>query len=263
MEDDMKFAIVDGIRALPQPKTTGMCPICDNKLISKCGNKLIWHWSHVSIKHCDSWWEPETQWHRNWKDNYPQEWQEIVQYDINTGEKHIADIKTPSGLVLEFQNSPMSFEELKQRESFYGNMIWVVNGSHFRDNFHIFHLLPDPECELVKDIYFISVEYNPKYNNQGGCFWIKSENDYDPKHPTLVRVHSINEIMDDIQANYIGHHLFDWIRPRTVWFNSSVDVYFDFGDSCLWKFQQYDDRGLPCVQAVSKIGFFKRTTTLS
>ena len=59
---------------------------------------------------------------------FPEDWREVVHVDERTGEKHIADVKTPSGLVIEFQHSPLDYEEMISREAFYQNMIWVVDG---------------------------------------------------------------------------------------------------------------------------------------
>jgi hypothetical protein len=56
---------------------------------------------HIGDKKCDSWWEPETEWHRSWKSNFLDEWQELVLRDKQTGEKHIADVCTDYGLVIE------------------------------------------------------------------------------------------------------------------------------------------------------------------
>lgn len=89
---------------------------------------MLWHWAHKSREHCDRWWESETEWHRAWKNLFPVEWQEVVHTDDTSNEKHIADIKTPRGLVLEFQHSPISPEEMKSREDFYKNMAWIVDG---------------------------------------------------------------------------------------------------------------------------------------
>jgi hypothetical protein len=81
----------------------------------------------VGLRHCDHWWEPETEWHRNAKNNFPVEWQEIV-HRAENGEKHIADVKTDKGYVIEFQYSDLKPEERRSREAFYGPMDWVVNG---------------------------------------------------------------------------------------------------------------------------------------
>ncbi|WDD92819.1 hypothetical protein Bsp3421_002850 [Burkholderia sp. FERM BP-3421] len=75
-------------------------------MVAKCGRVKVWHWAHKGKKPCDPWYESETQWHRDWKDKFPREWQEVVDHDAQSGEIHIADVKTPHGLVLEFQHSP-------------------------------------------------------------------------------------------------------------------------------------------------------------
>ncbi len=124
----MRFALVNDEKANPQPKVHGRCPHCGEEVISKCGRVKIWHWAHKSREVCDPWWENETEWHRAWKDNFPKEWQEISALDPETGETHIADVKTSHGMVVEFQHSTMPPEELAARERFYGNMIWIVDG---------------------------------------------------------------------------------------------------------------------------------------
>jgi hypothetical protein len=40
------------------------------------------------------WAEKETDWHRAWKNNFPAECQEFIQHDGQSGEKHIADVRT-------------------------------------------------------------------------------------------------------------------------------------------------------------------------
>ena len=45
------------------------------------------------------------------------------------GEKHIADVKTERGDVLEFQHSPLDPQERRAREEFYQRMVWVVDGT--------------------------------------------------------------------------------------------------------------------------------------
>lgn len=248
----MKYALIEGYRSLSQPRKKGKCPVCDGDVRSKCGKKVIWHWAHVSLKHCDSWWENETQWHRDWKNYYPDEWQEVIHFDPITGEKHIADVKTGAGIVIEFQNSPMSSEELGQREAFYQNIVWVINGEKFKKNFHILHGLPDPSSYLVEDVVF----FPRKHDHQGELFYRRSEN---PGNPSMVEIHGTHEIQEEIDKEYRGHHLYDWVHPRTVWYESNAKVYMDFGDELLWNLQIYDDRGLPCVQAISKKRFLKET----
>ncbi len=74
----MKYSLVDGIRLEARPGIRGVCPVCDSPTLPKCGLKRLHHWAHVSTVSCDRWWEPETEWHRNWKNKFPAEWQDIA-----------------------------------------------------------------------------------------------------------------------------------------------------------------------------------------
>jgi competence CoiA-like predicted nuclease len=105
----MKFAKVNGQRQEAQPRLSGNCPGCDGPMVARCGTKRVWHWAHLGERTCDVWWENETEWHRAWKNQFPVGWQEIV-HRAENGEKHIADVKTSQGWVLEFQHSPIKSE---------------------------------------------------------------------------------------------------------------------------------------------------------
>lgn len=118
-----------------EPGITGNCPICGEKLIPKCGYIKVWHWSHKSNADCDLWAEPESEWHKSWKDEFPKECQEvcIIKDDI----KHRADIETTNGRIIELQNSPISLKYVRQREEFYDNMIWLFNGGTFASGLNL------------------------------------------------------------------------------------------------------------------------------
>lgn len=122
------FAEINGERAEPRKGFRGQCGVCQVEMIAKCGDFVRWHWAHKSRTYCDPWWESESDWHREWKNHFPNEWHEIINFEEGTEEKHIADVETPSGLVIEFQRSPIDGEEKLSRERFYGRMIWVVDG---------------------------------------------------------------------------------------------------------------------------------------
>jgi competence protein CoiA len=124
----MQFALVDGYSTEPTPGQKGTCRNCGAPMIAKCGHHKLWHWAHKSRLHCDPWWEPETEWHRGWKNQFPKDWHEVIHFDPKTGEKHIADVKIVHGLVIEFQHSAIKPDEMKARERFYENMIWIVDG---------------------------------------------------------------------------------------------------------------------------------------
>ena len=112
----MKFGLVKNIKLEARKGLVGYCPFCGSELIPKCGNFKIHHWAHKRIKNCDHWWEPETEWHRTWKNHYPTEWQEVQFEDPISNEKHIADVKTTQDLVIEFQHSHLDPKERKSRE---------------------------------------------------------------------------------------------------------------------------------------------------
>jgi len=270
----MKYSFVNKIRTEPFKGGKGNCTLCGQETIAKCGTRKVHHWAHKSLKNCDHWWENETEWHRKWKNHFPKEWQEIVHFDEISGEKHIADVKTSIGLVIEFQNSPMSIEELNSREEFYKNMIWIVNGKSFKKNFHILSKLPNPKAEFVKDIAFYpakfkkDVGYELVQKKTNNLFLFRySENG---ENPEFVQLRNVGEkytndeinpkLYDEINSNYKGHHLYDWVRPRAVWLNSSCRVFIDFDDDEIWELQTYDKRGLKCVKKYCKEYFIKKAT---
>lgn len=125
----MHYALIDNKKTEAKTGLEALCPGCLQPVIPKCGTKKVHHWAHRSTVMCDSWWEPETDWHRLWKNNFPAECQEIFLPDERTGEKHIADVRNSHGLIIEFQHSHITPEERASREKFYKNMIWVVDGT--------------------------------------------------------------------------------------------------------------------------------------
>ena len=129
----MKYAINNNTKTPPTKDAKGVCPSCEAEMVAKCGNVKVWHWAHKVGRHCDDWWENETAWHREWKNRFPVKWQERL-FKSDGGEKHIADICTDSRLVVEFQHSHIKPEEMAEREAFYENMVWVVDGTRLKND---------------------------------------------------------------------------------------------------------------------------------
>jgi competence protein CoiA len=139
----MKFALVNNERKEPQPNLEGICLSCGSPMVARCGEVRIKHWAHKGIRRCDPWWENETEWHRNWKNQFSSDWQEIVHHAEN-GEKHIADVKTKEDWIIEFQHSYIKPEERRSREAFYQKLIWVVDGNRrLGDKKRFFGILGD------------------------------------------------------------------------------------------------------------------------
>jgi hypothetical protein len=117
-----------GTKVLATPGTVATCPGCDDKLIPKCGEIVVWHWSHHAHPDCDAWFEPESEWHHAWKRHFPPEQVEVV---IGP---HRADAVANS-TVIEFQHSLISTREIREREDFYvdtiGAMVWIFDAKEF------------------------------------------------------------------------------------------------------------------------------------
>ncbi|CAD6878938.1 hypothetical protein [Methylomonas albis] len=211
--------------------------------MAKCGSQKTWHWAHLRPLECDPWWENETQWHRDWKSLFPTEWQEVVHIDQETGEKHVADVKTERGLVIEFQHSNMPTEELRARESFYKNMIWVVDGRSFAQNFDIDKdPLPHPKSQLLEEIVF--------HSGLASAFFKRSdlENEAGP----LYELHRATTIETQIRHDYRGHHFYKWKRPRDIWHQATAPVFLDFGTPELIRLMHYNPASQRCIQRVAK-----------
>lgn len=138
----MIWAIKDNQRIIAEPKQKARCPICQKEVIAKCGEIKVWHFAHISNIDCDNWYEPESEWHIKWKNEFPPEQQEI-----KIG-KHRADIITRTGTIIELQSSSISKEDVEEREKFYNNMIWLLNGETIAKNFDIGNFFKNSSSKL-------------------------------------------------------------------------------------------------------------------
>jgi len=119
----MRYA-VDHVEPTQGARST--CPSCGAPVIAKCGRVMVWHWAHEANSDCDPWSEPTTEWHLAWQRRVPVECREVV---IGP---HRADIVLPledGRMVVEIQHSGISIEEIREREEFYGRMIWIFDAT--------------------------------------------------------------------------------------------------------------------------------------
>lgn len=257
----MQYALIDGKRVEAFPSGKAVCPSCGQEMIAKCGTRIIHHWSHFRQRDCDPWWENETVWHRNWKSLFPEECREIS-HIAPDGETHRCDIKTSSGIYIEVQHSAISDQERLSRESFYKNLIWIVDGTKFERNFDIYHPLPSPVSSLAQDLVWSKAQRG-LLGAIDGMFFRISEN------PTLTkcanpygRVHGIDEIQQEMRQAYIGHRQYDWIRPRKTWLSATCPVYIDFRNKYLFRLEMYENY-LPCVRLIEKSKFLSDVSSSS
>ena len=117
----MPFALVDGELSEPgRSGQRGMCLECYGETVAHCGEILQWHWAHLDLTECVGP-SPMTMWHYEWQARFPTELREVVDGD------HRADIKLPTGTVIEFQYSRLSPEQIREREAAYPALLWVLN----------------------------------------------------------------------------------------------------------------------------------------
>ncbi len=130
-EKEMMFALNEqDERIEASKKSIAKCPLCKSEVIAKCGEIKIWHWAHKNLEDCDVWTEPESLWHREWKNKV---YSECCEVKIGN---HRADIFF-NNLVIELQNSLISPESIIERERYYKNMIWLFNAEEFAENISI------------------------------------------------------------------------------------------------------------------------------
>ena len=212
----------------------GKCQVCGNEVRAYCGEVNIHHWRHIDLEKCDFWKENETEWHRQWKEHFPIEWQEVVVK--RDGQIHRADIKTNSNLVVEFQNSSISSGEVKQRERFYGNMIWLINAIEFKENFQLWSLvkyqLKSLEDNYLSYYYSYSDSDSPEVEMQKELISdVKSKissNNYeiDKINSNLKEIKELKGSLKKTTKQFINGH-YRYFSPMKDFKSDSKDLYKD------------------------------------
>jgi len=121
----MWYAIVAGEPARREPRLSAeraICPTCDAEVVGKVGSVIAPHWAHLRGRDCDDWHSEEGEWHREWKGRFPEHCREFVM------KPHRADVRLPNSQVIEFQSKGLSPAEFREREKFYGRLVWVIDG---------------------------------------------------------------------------------------------------------------------------------------
>ncbi|WP_254070991.1 competence protein [Pedobacter sp. L105] len=168
----------------------------------------------------------ETPWHRNWKKAFPPTFREVSFSDLILGELHRADVHTPCGTTLEFQNSPITLEELQSREAFYPNLVWVLNGKKFK-GFRILKSLPDVDHPRLDNYEFCHTDHLSMIR--------KSE---------LMRMHIKPQILNFYHPEIKGipltshYYSFCWKNPHRVWFQAKFPIIVDLGGHFLYQLKQ-------------------------
>ncbi|MBN8663490.1 MAG: hypothetical protein J0L83_02895 [Chitinophagales bacterium] len=219
----MLYANVNGEKVEARPKLHGKCPLCHGDVFSKCGEINLWHWAHVADENCDSWHEPETEWHKKWKHAFGKEKSEVIITKDRI--KHIADVRTKSNVIIELQNSPIQKQTIVKREEFYGEqMLWIINGNEFKDNFK------DTSSDITEEIS----SYNRFIMQSNSTSREKRKLDEYSKYP------------------------FKWSWPRKSWSQSKRDIFIDFGSPILFRIIEGMGTNEGLFKKVSKKRFLEK-----
>ena len=128
----MQIAIdKDGKRTLADNAKNGadyLCPICGGSVIIRQGSINVAHFAHRSNECTDNWHYDMSEWHYSMQKRFSEEQREVV---VKYMKKiHRADI-LHSNCIIEFQYSPISIEELKERNNFYNeagySVAWIFD----------------------------------------------------------------------------------------------------------------------------------------
>ena len=117
----MQFAIDEnGIRTSINNSIRGKtykCPCCGSEVIQKKGDIMIWHFAHKSIADCVNYYDHKGEWHRAMQELFPEKNREV--YEKTETYRHIFDVLTDKGRIIEFQHSSMSPKEFQRRTEDY------------------------------------------------------------------------------------------------------------------------------------------------
>lgn len=136
-----------------KPYTTGLtatCIMCGGEVFSKCGPIKIHHWAHFNDAKCSC---NKTDWHKDWQSRFNQSNREVVMFS-ESGEKHVADIKTDGNIVIEIQHSKITQEEIDARESHNTDMFWIIDHDFYREFY---------KTGKVKFNKIVYMDFTPKY----------------------------------------------------------------------------------------------------
>lgn len=228
----MKFALVNSHRAEAEVRKKGICICCGSEVRAYCGKQRVNHWKHTSLIECDSWNEGETDWHREWKNNFDVSQQEFIKYDKITGEKHIADIYIPSkDLVIEFQHSPIHIDEILSREKFYKKIIWVVDLKEYVKNISLH--------KDIKDVFDELVEYPWAINQDKKCRKLRKEGKLEEAENLRID-NSGWDYFNAFEKKYYSHSvkenyfLMIWKYQHKRWEEASMPMFFDLNDGYIY-----------------------------
>lgn len=112
------------------------CPVCGEKVRLRRGSINAPHFAHIPGHDCtDTWHYDMSEWHLEMQNKFDEKYREVVV--THNGITHRADI-LKDGVVIEFQHSPISEDEIRERNEFYCaagyKVAWVFDVRDKKEN---------------------------------------------------------------------------------------------------------------------------------
>jgi competence CoiA-like predicted nuclease len=172
---------IDVSNAIDNPNEKYYCEACNRELIIKNGSVRIEHFAHKTKCLYDYLDNDMSEWHREWQLRFPAGNREIVlklneDSDLIKHKVRRADILC-YGYAIEFQNSPISWDEFDERNGFYNRLgykvVWIFN--------------------LIDEYYNKKIEYYDewRYKGDNGAkykwkYASKTFSSYNPKNKNVI-----------------------------------------------------------------------------
>jgi hypothetical protein len=168
----------------------------------------------------------ETPWHRDWKKAFPLSYREVSFFDEDLDQLHRADVYTPCGTTLEFQNSPICMEELRSRETFYPKLLWILNGRKFK-GFRILKSLPDVDDPRLSGYEFCHTDHLSMIRRSDLILGRGKPKVLNFYHPEIKGI--------PLTSHYYS---FCWKHPHRVWYEARFPIIVDLGGHFLYQLKQ-------------------------
>ena len=208
------------------------CPICNSKVIIKEGKINAKHFAHQAKQCEDNWIYDMSEWHCQMQELFPIENREIV---ISNGVNvHRADILI-NDIVIEFQHSPISAEEYKNRNDFFMSLgyrvAWVFDVNEqfeketlsfssdnnpylltWKNPIRVFSNGPQPDDKNTRFAIWLSWDIGEKTREWNKVTWCKSDENGNPCFGKIVVSEYNMELDGKLDVNELFYSKEDYLK---------------------------------------------------
>ena len=202
------------------------CPFCGKRMIPRLkGEYRMKHFAHKES--CtETWTYDMSEWHRMWQSFFPGKTEEFMEYN---GKKHKADVFA-NNKVIEFQHSPMTLEEFRDRNDFYSSfgydVIWVFDLTELVEKGNI-EKIRDANMEY-KWLYTLALFKGMDLPNEKATIFFQLNKLTDMNDPILLRVYKEAENFKYFYADSkVAMSANEFIKYINGSYNDMVSQIFD------------------------------------